>query len=228
MKEGGCLYDPCYNINSWNQVTGLLNYAYLLNTLFKDLKFKSGFGPGIIIDTGRNGSPLPAELIERGKVLGTQLNKPDFSGVSPCGSWCNVLNSTVGEKPTTNTAAPYIHAYMWLKTPGESDGCVSTTVTHSPKQLGPSIDPPPGSHGNYSGKACVQVGSNTCARYDGMCGIQWTAGSQYPDTDPGYEKNKVTAARLKYCPPTAGAWDPLQILQLANADYSTLPPKEYK
>ena len=111
-------------------------------------------------------------------------------------------------------------------------GVSDLLLSHIPLNiLGPGESgPPPWSHLVITVvKACVQVvGSNTCARYDGMCGIQWTAGSQYPDTDPGYEKNKVTAARLKYCPPTAGAWDPLQILQLANADYSTLPPKEYK
>jgi len=57
----------------------------------------------VIIDTGRNG---------RGHAGGS------------CSSWCNVRGAGVGRAPTLRTAPEeVVDAYLWLKTPGESDGC---------------------------------------------------------------------------------------------------------
>ncbi len=38
------------------------------------------------------------------------------------GEWCNPWGRAIGEKPTTSTGNAIIDAYLWLKTPGESDG----------------------------------------------------------------------------------------------------------
>lgn len=60
------------------------------------------FEPKFIIDTGRNG-------------VGDMRQS--------CSNWCNVRGAGVGLIPTTDTASPMVDAYLWLKTPGESDGC---------------------------------------------------------------------------------------------------------
>jgi endoglucanase len=38
------------------------------------------------------------------------------------GNWCNPPGSGLGHTPTTNTRVPLLDAYLWVKTPGESDG----------------------------------------------------------------------------------------------------------
>ncbi|MGH7487297.1 MAG: glycoside hydrolase family 6 protein, partial [bacterium] len=36
--------------------------------------------------------------------------------------WCNPAGRGLGSRPTTNTADPLVDAYLWIKSPGESDG----------------------------------------------------------------------------------------------------------
>jgi endoglucanase len=38
------------------------------------------------------------------------------------GNWCNAPGSGLGPRPTASTGAPLVDAYLWVKTPGESDG----------------------------------------------------------------------------------------------------------
>jgi endoglucanase len=38
------------------------------------------------------------------------------------GEWCNPSGRAIGIKPTSNTGNTLVDAYLWLKTPGESDG----------------------------------------------------------------------------------------------------------
>lgn len=38
------------------------------------------------------------------------------------GEWCNPWGRAIGAKPTTHTGSSLVDAYLWLKTPGESDG----------------------------------------------------------------------------------------------------------
>jgi cellulose 1,4-beta-cellobiosidase len=57
-------------------------------------------GKGFVIDTSRNG---------RGSIRSTP------------GNWCNVKGAGLGERPAV-APAPNIDAYLWVKTPGESDG----------------------------------------------------------------------------------------------------------
>lgn len=55
-------------------------------------------GKPFVIDTGRNGKG-PAG-----------------------GEWCNPAGRGLGERPTGNTGRPLVHAFLWIKRPGESDG----------------------------------------------------------------------------------------------------------
>jgi endoglucanase len=38
------------------------------------------------------------------------------------GEWCNPWGRAIGNKPTTSTGNSLVDAYLWVKTPGESDG----------------------------------------------------------------------------------------------------------
>ena len=38
------------------------------------------------------------------------------------GNWCNPPGAGLGARPTTNTGVPLADAYLWVKTPGQSDG----------------------------------------------------------------------------------------------------------
>ena len=66
-------------------------------------------GLGAVIDTSRNGNGAP-----------------------PDGEWCDPPGRKIGRAPTLNTGEPSIDAYLWVKLPGESDGCKGTPGTFSP------------------------------------------------------------------------------------------------
>ncbi len=65
-------------------------------------------GLGAVIDTSRNGNGAPPE-----------------------GEWCDPAGRKIGQAPTLNTGEPGIDAYLWVKLPGESDGCKGTPGTFS-------------------------------------------------------------------------------------------------
>lgn len=56
-------------------------------------------GKHFVIDTGRNGLGPTADY-----------------------QWCNAAGRALGPRPTTATGNALIDAYLWIKTPGESDG----------------------------------------------------------------------------------------------------------
>ncbi|MGW1144128.1 glycoside hydrolase family 6 protein [Streptomyces sp. NPDC002454] len=68
----------------------------------KELSAKVG-GKPFVVDTSRNG------------------NGPHAEG-DPSERWCNPPGRALGEVPTTVTGDPQVHAFLWIKRPGESDG----------------------------------------------------------------------------------------------------------
>ncbi|WP_405885462.1 glycoside hydrolase family 6 protein [Streptomyces sp. NBC_01136] len=58
---------------------------------------------GAVIDTSRNGNGAPAD-----------------------GEWCDPAGRKIGRAPTLKTGEARIDAYLWVKLPGESDGCKGT------------------------------------------------------------------------------------------------------
>ena len=56
-------------------------------------------GKHFIVDTGRNGLGPTADY-----------------------QWCNPAGRALGQRPTTATGNALVDAYLWIKTPGESDG----------------------------------------------------------------------------------------------------------
>ncbi|MFE0134608.1 glycoside hydrolase family 6 protein [Streptomyces sp. NPDC059037] len=66
-------------------------------------------GLGAVIDTSRNGNGAPAD-----------------------GEWCDPAGRKLGQSPTLRTGQARIDAYLWIKLPGESDGCKGAPGTFTP------------------------------------------------------------------------------------------------
>ncbi|MGW0854681.1 glycoside hydrolase family 6 protein, partial [Streptomyces sp. NPDC002690] len=67
-------------------------------------------GLGAVIDTSRNGNGPPAD-----------------------DAWCDPPGRALGDAPTTRTGESRIDAYLWVKLPGESDGCSAEAGEFSPE-----------------------------------------------------------------------------------------------
>ena len=72
-----------------------------------------------VIDTSRNGTGpttmtgfAAAPFHQPASVISTLAG----------GSWCNPPGAGLGPRPTTRTGTPLLDAYLWVKTPGQSDG----------------------------------------------------------------------------------------------------------
>jgi endoglucanase len=65
-------------------------------------------GLGAVIDTSRNGNGAPAD-----------------------GQWCDPAGRSLGEAPTLRTGQARIDGFLWVKPPGESDGCKGEPGTFS-------------------------------------------------------------------------------------------------
>ncbi|MBO4256839.1 glycoside hydrolase family 6 protein [Streptomyces griseorubiginosus] len=76
-------------------------------TVLADLGGPAGLGA--VIDTSRNGNGAP-----------------------PDGQWCDPAGRGIGRAPTLSTGEARIDAYLWVKLPGESDGCKGAPGTFSP------------------------------------------------------------------------------------------------
>ena len=88
-----------------------LRYANMLGTTTATARF--------IIDTSRNGhGPLDgAQYCRRAlRPAGERHREPHR------GNWCNPPGAGLGLRPTANTGVALLDAYLWVKTPGESDG----------------------------------------------------------------------------------------------------------
>ena len=109
-------YDPATNYTTVNytpafEATVTAGLANMLNGAAATMPF--------VIDTGRNGrgpldtTPLAAAPYDQPAGVISGLN---------AGAWCNPPGSGAGLRPTASTGLPLVDAYLWIKTPGESDG----------------------------------------------------------------------------------------------------------
>ena len=83
-----------------------------------------------VVDTSRNG---------RGPWT-TATAYPDKQ------DWCNPPGRGLGLRPTTNTGVPLVDAYLWIKTPGQSDGQCNRGIAGSTTdpEWGGIVDPAAG------------------------------------------------------------------------------------
>ncbi len=107
----------------WNRYVDEQSFAQAFVT---EAATAAGFpsGMGAIIDTSRNGWGGPDRPTGPGDISGPGEQYVNDSRTDlriHLGNWCNQEGAGLGERPTASPA-PSIHAYAWIKPPGESDG----------------------------------------------------------------------------------------------------------
>lgn len=63
------------------------------------------------------GASVSSKIGGKHFVIDTSRN-----GTGSNGQWCNATGAAIGTYPTTSTGNPLVDAFLWIKTPGESDG----------------------------------------------------------------------------------------------------------
>jgi endoglucanase len=72
-----------------------------------------------VIDTGRNGQGT----LGTSQYAAAPYSQPaSVVAALVSGSWCNPPGAGLGLRPSTDTGLPLLDAYVWVKTPGQSDG----------------------------------------------------------------------------------------------------------
>ena len=72
-----------------------------------------------VVDTSRNGDG-PDNMQ---KYASAPYDQPaSVISTLAAGNWCNPPGSGLGLRPTASTGVPLLDAYLWVKTPGQSDG----------------------------------------------------------------------------------------------------------
>ncbi len=102
--------DPTTQLDHW---TAGLNarYAGMLGSTAPTTHF--------IVDTSRNGQG-PNNM---STYAAAPYNQPAGAiAALQGGNWCNNPAAGLGPRPTANTGVPLLDAYLWVKTPGQSDG----------------------------------------------------------------------------------------------------------
>jgi endoglucanase len=78
-----------------------------------------------VVDNSRNGrGPLDVSI-----YAGPPYNQPpEVLAKLGEGGWCNPPNAGAGARPTARTGVPLVDAFLWIRSPGDSDGsCNSAT-----------------------------------------------------------------------------------------------------
>jgi endoglucanase len=92
------------NVSNFNATSNEVNYAKnILSALGNPSNLHA------VVDTSRNGN-----------------------GPASGGEWCDPSGRAIGTYPTTNTGDSAIDAFLWVKPPGEADGCAGTAGTFLP------------------------------------------------------------------------------------------------
>ncbi|RNL82186.1 glycoside hydrolase family 6 protein [Halostreptopolyspora alba] len=151
----GALEEPYFDIDdqasdgpvraqsSWidyNNYIDELSYAQAYQELFSQ---RLGHEVGMIIDTSRNGWGGPDRPDGPGDLNATAEEYVDDSRIDRrihTGNWCNQAGAGLGERPTA-APEPGIHAYSWIKPPGESDGASEEIENDEGKGFDEMCDP---------------------------------------------------------------------------------------
>jgi endoglucanase len=118
--------------NLWSDTSTNKN----LNTSAINLRYAQALGGRVptvhfVIDTSRNGNgPLNTAPF----ALAPYNQPAGVLAALTSGNWCNPTGAGLGLRPTANTGVALLDAYLWVKTPGESDGsCASNADGHGPR-----------------------------------------------------------------------------------------------
>jgi len=124
-EQGGWrLGNYSYCASQYYSPLGTVDPDNIATWIYTDEWYQQNMGIAVpkthfVIDTSRNGQgPLDASVYadapysQPASVVLTLTN----------GSWCNPPKRGLGTHPTANTKVPLLDAYLWVKTPGQSDG----------------------------------------------------------------------------------------------------------
>ncbi len=113
-----------YCASQYYSPDGTVDPSNIATWTYSDQWYAANLGTAVptthfIVDTSRNGQgPLDASVYaaapydQPAAVVQTLIN----------GSWCNPPGRGLGTRTTANTSVPLLDAYLWVKTPGQSDG----------------------------------------------------------------------------------------------------------
>lgn len=87
-------------------------------------------GLHIVIDTSRNGN-------------------------GPGSTWCDPSGRALGHLPTVKTGSSLVDAYLWIKDPGQADGCAASAGTFDPELAYALIANGPGGAGAYTARTAT-------------------------------------------------------------------------
>ena len=114
-------YDPATNFSTVNYTPDFeagvtASLQNMMGTAVASLHF--------VVDTSRNGKgPL-----NTAPFSAAPYNQPDnVIAALGSGNWCNPPGAGLGLRPTANAGVALLDAYLWVKTPGESDGSCAIT-----------------------------------------------------------------------------------------------------
>lgn len=94
--------------------TNVSNYNFTADEVAYDQAILNAIGSpelGAVVDTSRNG------------------NGPDAGG-----EWCDPAGRAIGTPTTAETGADRIDAFLWVKPPGEADGCIAPAGRFVPQR----------------------------------------------------------------------------------------------
>lgn len=74
------------------------------------------------------------------------------NGNGPGSTWCDPGGRALGQLPTANTGDPLVDAYLWVKDPGQADGCAASAGAFDPQIAYDLIADGPGGAGAYATK----------------------------------------------------------------------------
>jgi len=94
-------------------------YAATVTAQIQDLMGSAAASLPFVVDTSRNGKGA----FDAAGYAAAPYGQP-ASVVSALnnGGWCNPVGAGLGLRPTSKTNVPLVDAYLWIKTPGQSDG----------------------------------------------------------------------------------------------------------
>lgn len=124
-EQGGWrLGNYSYCASQYFSPLGSVDPNNIATWIYTDEWYEQNMGAAVptthfVIDTSRNGQgPLDATI-----YANAPYDQPaSVVQTLTSGNWCNPPARGLGSRPTANTGVSLLDAYLWVKTPGQSDG----------------------------------------------------------------------------------------------------------
>jgi endoglucanase len=120
---GNSTWNPAGEMADRAKAAGITEYGdgIALNTSnFNTTGSEVAYGKDLLAAIGDSGLRMVVDTSRNG------------AGKAGDGQWCDPAGRKLGHDPTTNTGDSLVAAYLWVKRPGESDGCSAGAGQFSP------------------------------------------------------------------------------------------------